>query len=90
MLKIAIVSAAAALVIAASAPSNAVPADSTSLAAGAAAMIRLADSIPPNCTLDPFTGKMNCPILPTCTMDPWTGKMNCPPRRNRVMLQFAT
>jgi hypothetical protein len=20
------------------------------------------DSIPPNCTLDPFTGKMNCPV----------------------------
>jgi hypothetical protein len=36
------------------------------------------DSIPPNCTLDPFTGKMNCHIWPTCTMDPFTGKMNCP------------
>lgn len=37
-----------------------------------------AESIPPNCTLDPFTGKMNCVIWPTCTMDPFTGKMNCP------------
>ncbi|OEO29059.1 hypothetical protein VW23_027285 [Devosia insulae DS-56] len=36
------------------------------------------DSIPPNCTLDPFTGKMNCHIWPTCTLDPFTGKMNCP------------
>ena len=25
------------------------------------------DSIPPNCTLDPFTGKMNCPV-PKATM----------------------
>lgn len=37
-----------------------------------------AESIPPNCTLDPFTGKMNCHIWPTCTLDPFTGKMNCP------------
>lgn len=37
-----------------------------------------AESIPPNCTLDPFTGKMNCVVWPTCTMDPFTGKMNCP------------
>ncbi len=37
-----------------------------------------AESIPPNCTLDPFTGKMTCHIWPTCTLDPFTGKMNCP------------
>ena len=37
-----------------------------------------AESIPPNCTLDPFTGKMNCVIWPTCALDPWPGKMNCP------------
>jgi hypothetical protein len=36
------------------------------------------ESIPPNCTLDPFTKKMVCHIWPTCTMDPFTGKMNCP------------
>jgi hypothetical protein len=33
--------------------------------------------IPPNCTLDPWTGKLNCHIWPTCTLDPFTGKMNC-------------
>lgn len=37
-----------------------------------------AESIPPNCTLDPFTGRMVCHIWPTCTLDPYTGKMNCP------------
>lgn len=36
------------------------------------------DSIPPNCTMDPFTGKLHCHIWPTCTMDPFTGKTNCP------------
>lgn len=36
------------------------------------------ETIPPNCTLDPFTGKMNCHIWPTYTLDPFTGKMNCP------------
>ena len=36
------------------------------------------DSIPPNCTLDPFTKKLVCHIWPTCTLDPFTGKMNCP------------
>jgi hypothetical protein len=36
------------------------------------------ESIPPNCTMDPFTGKLNCHIWPTCTLDPFTGKMNCP------------
>jgi hypothetical protein len=42
------------------------------------------DTIPPNCLIDPFTGKMECLIWPTCTLDPWTGKMNCPvPPRNR-------
>lgn len=35
-------------------------------------------SIPPNCTLDPWTGRLTCHIWPTCTIDPWTGKMNCP------------
>jgi hypothetical protein len=52
------------------------------LAAGSPAMARPAqnnaESIPPNCTLDPWTGKMTCHIWPTCTLDPWTGKMNCP------------
>ena len=44
-----------------------------------------AESIPPNCTLDPFTGKMNCHIWPTCTLDPFTGKMNCPvPKASRL------
>lgn len=38
----------------------------------------LAEPIPPNCTLDPFTGKMTCHIWPTCTLDPFTKKMNCP------------
>lgn len=38
----------------------------------------MAESIPPNCTLDPFTGKLNCHIWPSCTLDPFTGKMNCP------------
>jgi hypothetical protein len=33
--------------------------------------------IPPNCTLDPWTGKLNCHIWPTCTLDPFTGKMTC-------------
>lgn len=40
--------------------------------------IVLAESIPLNCTIDPWTGKMTCHIWPTCTIDPWTGKMNCP------------
>ena len=34
--------------------------------------------IPPNCTLNPWTGKLECVIWPTCTIDPWTGQMNCP------------
>jgi hypothetical protein len=38
-----------------------------------------ADTIPPNCTLDPFTHKMNCPITPNCTLDPFTHTMNCHP-----------
>lgn len=38
----------------------------------------MAEPIPPNCTLDPFTGKLNCHIWPTCTLDPFTGKMTCP------------
>jgi hypothetical protein len=36
------------------------------------------ETIPPNCTMDPWTGKLTCHIWPTCTIDPWTGKMNCP------------
>ena len=36
-----------------------------------------AEDIPPNCTLDPFTHKMNCPIPPNCTLDPFTHTMNC-------------
>jgi len=41
-----------------------------------------ADSIPPNCTLDPFTHTMNCHLPPNCTMDPFTHTMNCyPPKK---------
>jgi hypothetical protein len=36
------------------------------------------ETIPPNCTLDPFTHKQVCHIWPTCTLDPFTHKMNCP------------
>lgn len=43
------------------------------------------DTIPPNCTLDPFTHKEVCHIWPTCTLDPFTGKMNCPvPKARRA------
>ncbi|MGV3490051.1 MAG: hypothetical protein ACO1OG_01900 [Devosia sp.] len=35
-------------------------------------------SIPPNCTLNPWTKKLTCHIWSTCTMDPFTKKMNCP------------
>ncbi|MBN9311390.1 MAG: hypothetical protein J0I99_13665 [Devosia sp.] len=42
------------------------------------------ESIPPNCTLDPFTHKLVCHIWPTCTMDPFTGKMNCPVPKARL------
>ena len=35
------------------------------------------EDIPPNCTLDPFTHKMNCPIPANCTLDPFTHMMNC-------------
>lgn len=44
----------------------------------AAARMNNSDTIPPNCTLDPFTHKEVCHIWPTCTLDPFTGKMNCP------------
>ncbi|MCC6736272.1 MAG: hypothetical protein IT534_09105 [Bauldia sp.] len=47
----------------------------------------LAESIPPNCTLDPWTGKLTCHIWPTCTIDPWTGKMTCPVPRFTARLQ---
>ncbi|MGD9739940.1 MAG: hypothetical protein AB7O56_15670 [Bauldia sp.] len=41
--------------------------------------------IPPNCLLNPWTGKLECVIWPTCTLDPWTGQMNCPvPRPQRL------
>lgn len=57
-----------------------------SLAALAPSRAALATSIPPNCTLDPFTGKQTCHILPSCTLDPFTGKMKCrtPPARIRA------
>ena len=48
-----------------------------------AAPMRNSETIPPNCTLDPFTGKQVCHIWPTCTLDPFTGKMNCPPPKVR-------
>ena len=45
-----------------------------------------AESIPPNCTMNPFTKKLECHIWPSCTMDPDTGKMNCPaPKAQRAM-----
>jgi len=44
-----------------------------------------AESIPPNCTLDPFTHKMNCPIPPNCTLDPFTHTMNCHPSAAQVL-----
>ena len=52
---------------------------------GSPASARNTSSIPPNCTLDPFTGKMTCHIWPTCTLDPFTGKMHCPvPKARRA------
>jgi hypothetical protein len=56
---------------------------STVLVAGLAASPALAernnnDTIPPNCTMDPWTKKLVCHIWKTCTLDPFTGKMNCP------------
>jgi hypothetical protein len=48
-----------------------------------AAPVRNSEAIPPNCTLDPFTGKQVCHIWPTCTLDPFTGKMKCPPPKVR-------
>ncbi len=47
-------------------------------AAPAFAERNTSESIPPNCTLDPWTHKLVCHIWPTCTLDPFTGKMNCP------------
>lgn len=44
--------------------------------------------IPPNCTLDPWTGRLTCHIWPTCTLDPWTGKMNCPVPRLAPLRTF--
>ena len=40
-----------------------------------------AEEIPPNCTLDPYTHKTNCPILPNCTLDPFTHTSNCHVRK---------
>lgn len=59
------------------------------VAGGATAMPASAESIPPNCTLDPFTGKTTCHIWPTCTLDPFTGKMNCPVPKPRVAARTA-
>jgi hypothetical protein len=69
------------LVLAAGNPAAAAPARNNS------------ESIPPNCTMDPFTGKLTCHIWPTCTIDPFTGKMNCPPpkvRRDQSGISVAT
>ena len=50
-----------------------------------------AESIPPNCTLDPFTGKTICHIWPTCTLDPFTGKMNCPvPKKSTARMSRSS
>lgn len=50
-----------------------------------------AESIPPNCTLDPFTGKTTCHIWPTCTLDPFTHKMNCPvPKKATARMSRAS
>lgn len=58
----------------------------TAVAQAPAAVILAEQSgIPPNCTLDPWTGRMTCHIWPTCTLDPWTGKMNCPVPRPGVI-----
>jgi hypothetical protein len=54
-----------------------------------AAPLRNSDTIPPNCTLDPFTGKEVCHIWPTCTLDPFTKKMNCPVPRPKQRLMGA-
>lgn len=56
------------------------------LAGPLAAAPVVAESIPPNCTLDPFTGKLTCHVWPTCTLDPFTGKMNCPVPKRAVRL----
>lgn len=48
-----------------------------------------AESIPPNCTMDPFTGKLTCHIWPTCTLDPFTGKMNCPVPKPAVVARAS-
>ena len=60
----------------------------TALSAGPALAERNnGESIPPNCTMDPFTGKLNCHIWKTCTLDPFTGKMNCPVPKARLTRQ---
>jgi hypothetical protein len=75
-----VLSVTAALLILTAAEGTALPRDAK----------RLAESIPPNCTLDPFTGKEVCHIWPSCTMDPFTGKMNCPvPPKKAVMRRQA-
>jgi hypothetical protein len=66
MLKTAILGAALALVIAAPAPADEAP----------AAGLMLADAIPPNCLMDPFTHKLVCTKTRRIrTIDPLTGKI---------------
>lgn len=50
----------------------------------APAPAQVAEGIPPNCLLNPWTHKLECVIWPTCTLDPWTGRMNCPVPRPPV------
>ena len=47
------------------------------LAASAQTLPVRADSIPPNCTLDPFTHTMHCHKWPSCTTLP-DGTLSCP------------
>lgn len=57
----------------------------TAFAAPAFAERNNSETIPPNCTLDPWTKELVCHIWPTCTLDPWTGKMNCPVPKATMM-----
>jgi len=47
------------------------------LTASAQTLPARADSIPPNCTLDPFTHTMHCHKWPSCTTLP-DGTLSCP------------
>ena len=69
-------SVAATMLILAAVHGDAIPADMT--------VRKFAELIPPNCTLDPYTGRMTCHIWPSCTMDPFTGKMTCPTPKARA------